>query len=167
MRGKGWEGDWKANEGEKFENEERNAQERMPQKMQKRKSMWHGAFVCICLTFKVTESSKGQAHHRKKNKDYHLWVIFYIYLQHTKESKPLLVLRAGAGLTIQGRIRVLHHYSLLLTPQSINHSWLSTQGGRESQYKIKFKTVWGHFQIYWVCFLGNSVSLASSAEYCS
>lgn len=112
MRGKGWEGNWKANEGEKFENEERNAQERMPQKMQKRKSMWHGALVCICLTFKVTVSSKGQAHHRKKNKDYHLWVIFYIYLQHTKESKPLLVLRAGAGLTIQGRVRVLHHHSL-------------------------------------------------------
>lgn len=35
MRGKGWEGDWKANEGEKFENEERNSQERMSQKMQR------------------------------------------------------------------------------------------------------------------------------------
>lgn len=86
MRGKGWEGNWKANEGEKFENEERNAQERMPQKMQKRKSMWHGALVCICLTFKVTVSSKGQAHHRKKEQRLPS-VSYFLYISTTHKGK--------------------------------------------------------------------------------
>lgn len=142
MRGKGWEGNWKANEREKFENEERNAQERMPQKMQKHKSMWHGAFVCICLTFKVTVSSKGQAHHRKKNKDYHLWVIFYIYLQHTKESKPLLVLRAGAGLTIQERVRVLHHHSLRINNMMTEIQMFDWRYKRENANKRNTKMLY-------------------------